>query len=164
MVDLAIEAGQSLNFAVSSYTVERAVTGIRARDVLVRRTPSRAGFFDDLDTLGKGNQDPFALALRKRGIEVLLTGPAALYWMYRHDQGRASLTFEQRGRSPYCLSKNGRIYYRDANGQAHWITPPFQGFSVPAKEARPYHGLQGYNNTRKGEMNLARFALKHGGI
>ena len=136
VVDLAIEAGQSLNFAMSSYTVGRAAARIRAGDYqrvadrVVNKTVerhSRTGLFDDLTPVKARSassyyfkpNDPFQAALLRRHLALRLTGPAALYWMYRRDWMTGNLTFEQRGRTPYYLSKNGRIYYRDGNAEVH---------------------------------------------
>ncbi|MBW3623808.1 MAG: hypothetical protein KY468_10425 [Armatimonadetes bacterium] len=38
----------------------------------------------------------------------------------------------------YYRSKNGRVYYRDAQGKAHWVSPPSQGIYVPQQEAEIY--------------------------
>ena len=80
---------------------------------------------------------------------VLLAGAAALYYMYKRNQAKVAA-----GQSnvQYYLSKNGRIYYRDPKNprQAIWVTPPRQGFSVPADEAMQYEGLQGYNGSNNG--------------
>lgn len=188
VVDLAIESGQSLNFAMSAYTVGRALARIRAgnyqrvADRIVDealRNRSRSRVFDDKarnqqsKEFGafanlvprKKERNPFLEAGLKavRSKSMLLTGSAALYWMYRHDQAAANLTFEQRGRSLYYLSRNGMMYYRDGNAGVHWVSPPLQGLSVPTKEARACQGLQGYNDARAGETNLMRFATRRGG-
>lgn len=80
---------------------------------------------------------------------AVLAGAAALYYMYRKNQEKKS-TGQLNGEPVYYLSKNGRVYYRDANGQAHWVTPPPQGIEVPATEAMQYRDFQGYNNNPNG--------------
>jgi hypothetical protein len=78
---------------------------------------------------------------------AILAGAAALYYLYnkhKNAQGEG-----QAGR--YYRSKNGRIYYRDAQGQAHWVTPPPGGIQVPADVAQQYSGYQGYNNQPSGQ-------------
>ncbi len=97
---------------------------------------------------------------------VLLAGAAALYYLYRkHQANSRTVPGTLQGRPIYYLSKNGRVYYRDANHQAHWVTPPPQGIQVPYDEARQYQSLQGYANRRNGETNLSRFAASgRGGI
>jgi hypothetical protein len=50
----------------------------------------------------------------------------------------------------YYLSRNGRVYYRDANGQAHWVTPPKDGIRIPENEAAQYRHLQGYEFSSTG--------------
>lgn len=95
---------------------------------------------------------------------VLLVGAAALYYLYRKhqtDKGRG-VSGPQPGQPVYYLSRNGQVYYRDATARVHWVTPPPQGISVPADEAAPYRGLQGYDRSTTGETNLARFATRRG--
>jgi hypothetical protein len=65
---------------------------------------------------------------------ALLGGAAALVYMYNKNKNK-------KGHGPegqYYRSKNGRIYYRDAQGNAVWVTPPAQGIQVPAYEAEAY--------------------------
>ena len=42
------------------------------------------------------------------------------------------------------MSKNGRVYYRDSDHRAHWVSPPAEGIQVPETEAREYQDYQGY--------------------
>ena len=81
---------------------------------------------------------------------VILGGAAALYYMYKHHQSAAVAGGGQGQQGQYYLSKNGRVYYRDAEHRAHWVTPPQEGISVPADEAAPYSGLKGYDNQASG--------------
>ena len=78
---------------------------------------------------------------------VILAGAAALYYLYKKHQ-KASATSGPD--SQYYLSKNGRVYYRDAQHRAHWVTAPSEGISVPASEAADYQDYQGYNNQNQG--------------
>lgn len=78
---------------------------------------------------------------------VMLAGAAALYYMYKK---RQNATAKHGPESQYYLSKNGRVYYRDEQGRAHWVTPPQQGIMVPADEATQYQEFQGYNNQQNG--------------
>jgi hypothetical protein len=79
---------------------------------------------------------------------VLLAGAAALYYLYKHHQNAAA---DQAGPdSQYYLSKNGRVYYRDAEHRAHWVTAPPSGISVPAAQADEYRDFQGYDNRQTG--------------
>jgi len=78
---------------------------------------------------------------------VVLAGAAALYYLYnqhKHAQAQAG----ENGQ--YYLSKNGRVYYRDANHQAHWVTPPPNGITVPSADAQQYRDYQGYDNQTTG--------------
>lgn len=79
---------------------------------------------------------------------ALLAGAAALYYMYRKNQQKRQANAQSEPQ--YYLSKNGRVYYRQANGQAVWVTPPSQGISVPYDEAQQYRDFQGYDNSRSG--------------
>jgi len=80
-------------------------------------------------------------------VGVTLAGAAALYYIYnQHKKSQAA-----KGEKPqYYLSKNGRVYYRDAQKQVRWVTPPKEGIQVPAEEARQYQEFQGYNNRSTG--------------
>jgi len=88
---------------------------------------------------------------RNKGLSTgqkiaLLTGAAALYYIYNQHKNKQ----EQGPEGKYYLSKNGRVYYRDAQGRAHWVTPPSEGIRVPEAEARQYSDFQGYNNSATG--------------
>ena len=50
----------------------------------------------------------------------------------------------------YYLSKNGRVYYRDAQNRPVWVTPPSGGIQVPADQAEKYQDFQGYNGRSTG--------------
>jgi len=79
---------------------------------------------------------------------ALLVGAAALYYMYKKNQEA-----KQRGNTAepqYYLSKNGRVYYREAGGRVHWVTPPSEGIQVPVAEASQYEEFQGYEGRSSG--------------
>jgi len=77
---------------------------------------------------------------------AILAGAAALYYLYnKHKNSQA-----KGAQGKYYLSKNGRVYYRDAQNRAHWVTPPPGGIQVPEEEARQYSEFQGYNNQQTG--------------
>lgn len=78
---------------------------------------------------------------------VILAGAAALYYLYKKSQNAKA---QYGPESQYYLSKNGRIYYRDAEGRAHWVTPPTEGITVPESEAAAYRDFQGYNHSSTG--------------
>lgn len=78
---------------------------------------------------------------------VILAGAAALYYMYKKHQSAAATTGPE---GQYYLSKNGRVYYRDADHRAHWVTPPPEGISVPEEEAQQYKEFEGYENRKAG--------------
>jgi predicted small lipoprotein YifL len=78
---------------------------------------------------------------------VLLAGAAALYYLYKKHKDAAA---QEGPDGQYYLSKNGRVYYRDAEHRAHWVTPPPGGIAVPASEAAEYREFQGYDNQTSG--------------
>jgi len=81
---------------------------------------------------------------------AILVGAAALYYIYNQHKNRQ----EHGPQGKYYLSKNGRVYYRDAEGRAHWVTPPPEGIQVPEEEARAYQDFKGYNGRTSGlEIN-----------
>lgn len=77
---------------------------------------------------------------------VILAGAAALYYLYNQHKNKQAAGAE----GQYYLSKNGRVYYRDAQKQVHWVTPPSEGIRVPETEAQRYRDFQGYNNQPTG--------------
>ena len=79
---------------------------------------------------------------------VVLAGAAALYYMYKHHQAASAAATGAEGQ--YYLSKNGRVYYRDAEHRAHWVTPPAEGMRVPEAEAGEYRQFQGYDGSTSG--------------
>lgn len=96
---------------------------------------------------------PGAAPRKKQGLSnaqkvgVTLAGAAALYYLYnQHKKSQAA-----KGQQPqYYLSRNGRVYYRDAQKRVQWVTPPREGIRVPAEEARQYQEFQGYDNRPTG--------------
>ncbi len=87
----------------------------------------------------------------KKGLSTgqkiaILGGAAALYYLYNQLKNKQSQVAEGK----YYLSKNGRVYYRDAQGRAHWVTPPPEGIRVPEAQAQQYRDFQGYNNRATG--------------
>ena len=73
---------------------------------------------------------------------ALLAGTAALIYMYNKHKNAQG----QGAQGKYYLSKNGRVYYRDAKGNAVWVTPPPQGIQVPESEAQYYQQAARSNN------------------
>lgn len=88
---------------------------------------------------------------KKKGLSTgqkiaILGGAAALYYLYTQHKNKQ----EKGAQGKYYLSKNGRVYYRDAQNRAHWVTPPAEGIRVPESEAQKYRDFQGYNNSESG--------------
>lgn len=100
------------------------------------------------DTRARGTDAP---AAKSEGMStskkvVLLAGAAALYYLYKKHQGAG----KEGPDGQYYLSKNGRVYYRDAEHRAHWVTPPPEGIRVPASEAAEYREFEGYEKQSTG--------------
>ncbi|MEH1908425.1 hypothetical protein [Nostoc sp.] len=105
------------------------------------------------DTIGRTVSDRNATNQpeAKKGLGTgqkvaLLAGAAALYYVYNQHKNAS----KEGAEGKYYLSKNGRVYYRDAEKRAHWVTPPSQGIRVPESEARQYSQFQGYNGSTTG--------------
>jgi hypothetical protein len=79
-------------------------------------------------------------------VAITLVGAAALYYLYNQRKNAQG----QGPQGKHYLSKNGRVYYRDAQGRPHWVTPPPEGIQVPASEAQRYQDFQGYNGRTTG--------------
>ncbi len=77
---------------------------------------------------------------------AILAGAAALYYMYNQHKNAP----QEGAEGKYYLSKNGRVYYRDAEHRAHWVTPPSEGIRVPESQAQQYRQFQGYNRSSSG--------------
>ena len=81
---------------------------------------------------------------------VLVGGAALLYYLYKRHQasvaanpttgGRMAGAPAQAsvGRAQLYRSKNGGIYYRDAQKRAVWLTVPTQGVQVSSEELQRY--------------------------
>ncbi|MEH1894271.1 MULTISPECIES: hypothetical protein [unclassified Nostoc] len=77
---------------------------------------------------------------------ALLAGAAGLYYLYNQHKNAS----QEGAQGKYYLSKNGRVYYRDAEHRAHWVTAPAEGIRVPESEAQKYREFQGYNRSTTG--------------
>ena len=98
-------------------------------------------------------QAPPKQGMSTRKKVVLLAGAAALFYLYKKHQKNAQNSAMSQGEPQYYLSKNGRVYYRQANGQAVYVTAPSRPIEVPYEEAQRYSelsGLRGYDNARGG--------------
>ena len=91
-------------------------------------------------------QNPLSNMSTKKKV-VLLVGAAAVYYMWKRHRDAKN----QPATVQYYRSKNGRVYYRDADThQVHWVTPPQGGIEVPAEDAQDYSRYRGYNNNTSG--------------
>ncbi|OKH29697.1 hypothetical protein NIES2101_43080 [Calothrix sp. HK-06] len=79
-------------------------------------------------------------------VLITLAGAAALYYLYNQRKNAKG----DGAQGKHYLSKNGRVYYRDAQGRPVWVTPPSGGIRVPAEEAEKYRDFQGYNGRSTG--------------
>lgn len=94
--------------------------------------------------VGGADQPKTGMSTKKK--VVLLVGAAALFYLYEHHKNAAGETVQ------YYKSKNGRIYYRDKDKRAHYVTAPDQPIEVDESEAQTYSKYKGYNNnTSSGE-------------
>ncbi|MBK1986013.1 hypothetical protein A0J48_000345 [Sphaerospermopsis aphanizomenoides BCCUSP55] len=105
------------------------------------------------DTAGRtvSQTTPVNQPQAKKGLSTgqkvaILAGAAALYYLYNQHKNAQGTGAQGK----YYLSKNGRVYYRDAEGRAHWVTPPPEGIRVPESEAQQYRDFQGYNGRTTG--------------
>jgi hypothetical protein len=92
------------------------------------------------------------------GGTVELRGDAALYYLYREH-----LTADGTGpQGRYFLSKDGRVFYKDAQGKEHTVNPPSDGLRVPRAAAEPYREIRGYEGQQNGRdlTGLATDELK----
>lgn len=82
-------------------------------------------------------------------VAITLAGAAALYYIYNQHKNKQ----EKGPEGKHYLSKNGRVYYRDAQNRAVWVTPPPEGIKVqvPESEAARYREFQGFNNQTTGK-------------
>jgi hypothetical protein len=100
-----------------------------------------------------GNAPIHSVPSKKPGLStaqkvgITLVGAAALYYLYKQHQKSQAKTGPQ---GQYYLSKNGQVYYRDAQGQPHFVSPPSGGIQVPASEAQQYSQFQGYDGRTTG--------------
>ncbi|BAZ14512.1 hypothetical protein NIES4071_63560 [Calothrix sp. NIES-4071] len=106
------------------------------------------------DTVGRQVNDSTGAnqPQKKQGLStrnkvlITLAGAAAAYYIY--NKYKNSKGTGEKGQ--YYISKNGRVYYRDAQGRPVWVTPPSQGIQVPAEEAQRYRDFQGYDGRTTG--------------
>lgn len=106
------------------------------------------------DSVGRNvnNSAPANQRQPKKGLStgqkvgITLAGAAALYYLYNKQKNAK----KEGAEGKYYLSKNGRVYYRDAQNRPHWVTPPAGGIQVPESEAQQYKDFQGYNGSSTG--------------
>ncbi|MEH2183758.1 hypothetical protein [Nostoc sp.] len=103
------------------------------------------------DTVGRTVSDRTSQTEAKKGLSTgqkvaILAGAAGLYYLYNQHKNAS----QDGAQGKYYLSKNGRVYYRDAEHRPHWVTPPAEGIRVPESEAQKYREFQGYNRSATG--------------
>jgi len=71
---------------------------------------------------------------------IVLAGAALLYYLYKRHQAQqqAAGGAGANGSPQLYRSRNGGIYYRDAQHRAVWVTAPAQQMQVPASEVQQY--------------------------
>lgn len=108
------------------------------------------------NTVGRtvNNPEPANQTKPKKGLNtgqkvaITLAGAAALYYLYNRHKNKE----KEGAQGKYYLSKNGRVYFRDAQGRPQWVSPPSGGIKaeVPESEAQQYRDFQGYNGSTTG--------------
>ena len=83
---------------------------------------------------GPYNRQPQSTGMSTRKKLALLAGAAALIYLYNKHKNAIGTGAQGK----YYLSKNGRVYYRDAQGNPVWVTPPREGIPVTQEEADFY--------------------------
>ncbi|MFQ4145581.1 hypothetical protein [Chlorogloeopsis sp. ULAP02] len=137
----------------ASYPVSLLLTGLLTLPLLTSCGSSRTAPPPPIEDTrgGRVSPPPVQRSQTKKGLSnsqkvAILAGAAALYYLYNKHKNSQ----KQGAQGKYYLSKNGRVYYRDAQGRAHWVTPPPEGIRVPEAEARQYRDFQGYNGRPTG--------------
>ncbi len=71
---------------------------------------------------------------------IVLAGAALLYYLYKKHQAQqqAAGGAGTNGSPQLYRSRNGGIYYRDAQHRAVWVTAPAQQMQVPASDVQQY--------------------------
>ncbi|MBC7998467.1 MAG: hypothetical protein IAF58_11015 [Leptolyngbya sp.] len=116
-------------------------------------TPNTSNLPSIDESAGSGGRQTASAPAEKKGMSTgkkiaLLAGAAAVYYMYKKNQterAKGNTTEPQ-----YYLSKNGRVYYREAGGRVHWVTAPKEGIAVPADEAQAYSEFEGFDGRSSG--------------
>ena len=103
------------------------------------------------DSVGRTVSDRTNQTEARKGLSTgqkvaILAGAAGLYYLYNQHKNAT----QEGAQGKYYLSKNGRVYYRDAEHRAHWVTAPSEGIQVPEAEAQKYRQFQGYNGSSSG--------------
>ncbi|MFN6513381.1 MAG: hypothetical protein RMY29_002615 [Nostoc sp. CreGUA01] len=108
------------------------------------------------DSVGRSTQPEVKKGWSGGQKVAILAGAAALYYLYNQHKNAP----QEGAQGKYYLSKNGRVYYRDAEHRAHWVTPPAEGIRVPESQAQQYQDFQGYNGRSTGRdlSNLVSLA------
>lgn len=120
---------------------EEAATGTASSPV--RQSTPNYGTVPAPTNANRNNQQQQGMSTGKK--LAILAGAAALLYLYNKNKNKKG-TGEN---GQYYRSKNGRIYYRDAKGNAVYVTPPSQGIQVPAEVAEQYNRA-----AQSGDMSL----------
>ncbi|MBV9851758.1 MAG: hypothetical protein JO250_18975 [Armatimonadetes bacterium] len=72
-------------------------------------------------------------------VVIVLAGAALLYYLYRkHQAAQQAQGAAAGGRPQLYRSRNGGIYYRDAQHRPVWLTVPNRPVQVPAADVQRY--------------------------
>jgi hypothetical protein len=64
--------------------------------------------------------------------------------------GPCGQTASQRKQGGYYLSREGHVFYKDAQDREHTVNPPSEGLRVPRAAADPYREVRGYAGQQNG--------------
>ena len=85
--------------------------------------------------------DAWKNSSKGKKVVIVLAGAALLYYLYKKHQASQKAQSGQNASTPaqqLYRSKNGGVYYRDANHKPVWLTVPQQGVAVPAADVQQY--------------------------
>ena len=69
---------------------------------------------------------------------IVLAGAALLYYLYKKHQAQQQAAGNAGAQGQLYQSRNGGIYYRDAQHRPVWVTAPAQQVQVPASDVQQY--------------------------
>lgn len=142
-----LRLGDSYSYAVD---LPRATTfGVALRGKRTLRAFD--GFVADLDESATFDTAPVQVGGPTSATVLLTRDAAQLYLAQKHRQ--------KPGAETVYLSRNGRLYYREAGKPQNvvWLDPPPNGLRVSPGAGAPFRAFIGYNNRNTGQTVQSRF-------